>query len=77
MHRSVPVGAELELRIAFRRPVRSFKHEGHVVWVREESFRGHPFALGVHLTKLQEGTAEAWERMLERKIGDSPPFPIP
>ncbi|MDA0577243.1 MAG: PilZ domain-containing protein [Verrucomicrobia bacterium] len=73
LHHAVPKNAELVLRIAFQHPVRSFKHIGRVAWMRRGSFRGYPVAIGVELTELQAGTAEAWGHMLERKLRDADP----
>jgi hypothetical protein len=69
----VPVGALLSMRIAFRKPVRAFKHEGRVVWSRRGLYNGRPYALGVQFTQLQSGTSETWRRMLEHKLAEVPP----
>ncbi|MCE9615429.1 MAG: PilZ domain-containing protein [Lentisphaerae bacterium] len=68
LHQRVPVGALLSMRIAFHKPVRAFKHEGRVVWFRTGDFNGHPHALGVQFTQLQEGSIEIWNSMLASKI---------
>jgi len=72
VHHPVPIGATLALRIAFHKPLRAFKHEGRVAWVRRDGdFDGYPCALGIELTRLQEGSESLWLRMLERKEADA------
>lgn len=69
----VPKGATLALRIAFRKPVRAFKHLGRVIWVRKGNFSGKPFAMGVEFTSLQEGAEETWKRMMASKVEAAQP----
>ncbi|MDA0989428.1 MAG: PilZ domain-containing protein, partial [Verrucomicrobia bacterium] len=61
VHIGVPVGAELELRIAFLKPLRTFTHAGRVVWVRKENHDRFPYALGVEFTALEPAAEEIWE----------------
>lgn len=68
VHVGVPVGAELELRIAFLKPLRSFKHEGRVVWVRRESRHRFPYAIGVEFTRIEAGGIEAWRALITNKL---------
>jgi hypothetical protein len=68
VHLPVPVGTSMELRIAFLRPLRTFKHEGHVTWLKDSGGQHYPYAIGVELTRLQEGAVEAWKRIIATKL---------
>ena len=68
VHVAVPVGAELEMRIAFLNPLRSFKHEGRVVWFRRENRDRYPYALGVEFTRIEAAGLNAWRTTIGRKL---------
>jgi hypothetical protein len=68
VHLPVPVGVSLELRIAFLRPLRTFRHEGHVVWLKQSGGQRFPYAIGIELTRLQDGAVEAWNRIIATKL---------
>lgn len=77
VHVSVPVGALVQLRVAFIKPLRAFKHDGRVVWVRKDESGPHPYALGVEFPQLPPGEADGWQDMIERKLTIRPLVPMP
>lgn len=46
LHRDIPAGSQIELRIAFKEPLRAFRHRGRVVWSQEVGQK-HPHAVGI------------------------------
>jgi len=72
VHVSVPVGAVIQLRVAFVNPLRAFTHDGRVVWGRKDETGRHPFALGVEFPQLPPAEADAWRDMIERKLTIQP-----
>lgn len=63
----VPPGSTMELRIAFREPIRSFEMTGRVAWSGEGSAdQGYP--IGVEFVTGRAGDMEAWREIVARKI---------
>ncbi len=63
----IPVASQVELRVAFSKPLCSFKHIGEVRWSREENHR-FPYSIGIKFDFRDEAEHEKWRMLMGRKI---------
>jgi hypothetical protein len=62
-----PVGAKVQLLIAFSTPVQSFRHIGTVAWLGKRDADGRR-GMGVEFTETAESVFAQWRQVVDGKL---------
>jgi hypothetical protein len=69
VHTHVPLGAMLDMRVAFKDPLRSFKLSGLVAWGRLID-RTSAVELGIEFGDVPLVTLEPWKEIVAKKLAE-------
>ena len=67
IHTAMPVGADLELRMAVQDPTSAFKHAARVVWTKAIAAE-QPYAVGVQFADTPAGSLSAWKDLVHARL---------